>query len=103
MDVNAGWFSRQEQSYSHFVSYHRSRSSLRYHLLAKHTFDAESTVAKSAYYKRLWAYFSVKSLINIGSRGLQVFGLVVKVVLFLLYCMSYCFKVLELKKKDHSI
>ena len=57
------------------------------------------TVAKFAYYKRLWACFSVKSLINIGSRGLRVFGLVVKVFLFLLYCMSYCFEVLELKQK----
>ena len=36
---------------------------------------------------------------NIGSRGLRVFGLVVKTFLFLLYCMSYCFEVLELKQK----
>ena len=36
-------------------------------------------VAKSAYYKRLWACFSVKSLTNIGSRGLRFFGLVSKV------------------------
>ena len=31
---------------------------------------------------------------------LQVSGLVVKVFLFLLYCMSYCFEVLELKQKQ---
>ena len=37
------------------------------------------TVAKIAYYKRLWACFSVKSLINIGSCRLRFFGPVSKV------------------------
>ena len=46
----------------------------------QHVFTQESqtrdpyTVAKSVYYKLLWACFYVKSLITIGSRGLRVFG-----------------------------
>ena len=43
----ARWFSRQEQSYLHLLSMwtscHWSTFSLKYHLLAKHTADAEST------------------------------------------------------------
>ena len=48
---------------------------------------------------RLWPCFSLKSLINIGSRWLQVFWACSSSILFLLYCMSYCFEVLELKQK----
>ena len=40
-------------------------------------------VAKSTYYKQLWAYFSVKSLTDIGIRGLCFFGLISKVWLFI--------------------
>ncbi len=43
------------------------------------------SVAKSAYYKRLRVCFSVKSLINIVSRGLQVFGVVSEVKLLTVF------------------
>ena len=57
-----------------------------------------NTVAKSAYYKRLWVVF-LSSLINIGSRWSWVFWACSSSTLFLLYYMSYCFKVLELKQE----
>lgn len=43
--------------------------------------DVTYSVAKSADYTRLWAYFSVKSLKNIGSCGF--FDLIVKVLLLI--------------------
>ena len=54
------------------------------------------TVAESAYYKRLWACISVKSLTNIGSCGLRFSGLVfIPHFLFLVL-----FNFFRLKKKD---
>ena len=43
------------------------------------TAETGTSVAMSTYYKRLWAYFSVKLLVNIGSCGLRFYGLFSKV------------------------